>query len=154
MVVPSLLSIFFISNFAEFFEKEHRNVLRAIQDLECSDEFRALNFELSSYKTTQNKAMPLYFITKDGFMMLAMGFTGEKAAKFREKFIAAFNRMERALYKAQMATYLPTYQNRMLSEPTKSCPSNRWCIFDQAEKMMFIIEKYIGSVSEYPPSTT
>ena len=97
----------------------------------------------------RGKKYPLYFITKDGFMMLAMGFTGEKAAKFREMFIAAFNKMEQSISAARTPILLPTYQQRMLDEPTTGCPDNRWCIFDQSEKIMFIIEKNIGSVSEY-----
>ena len=134
---------------AEMFGKRHDNVLSSIQDLECSNEFRALNFEQSSYTTTQNKKSPMYFITKDGFMMLAMGFTGDKASKFREAFIAAFNKMERALFEAKTPKLLPTYSERMLSEPTKSCPENMWNIFDQAGEIMFLIEKEVGSVSQF-----
>jgi len=78
---------------AKRFGKEHKNVLRDIGNLECSDEFRRLNFELSSYKDSQNKKQPEYLMTKDGFTFLVMGFTGEEAAKFKEKYIAAFNYM-------------------------------------------------------------
>jgi Rha family phage regulatory protein len=82
---------------AEIFRKKHYNVLRDIQGLDCSQEFRALNFELSSYISEQNKEMPMYFITKDGFMFLVMGYTGEKAAQLKEGYIKAFNKMEQAL---------------------------------------------------------
>lgn len=134
---------------AEMFQKEHKNVLRSIEDLECSDEFRALNFELSSYKTLQNKKMPMYYITKDGFMMLAMGFTGEKAAKFRERFIAAFNAMEKALFIAKTPVLIPVYQARILSEASKECPDDRWCVFDEAQNVMLLIEREVGSVNQY-----
>jgi len=134
---------------AEIFEKRHDNVLRDIYNLECSPEFRSLNFEESSYKTSQNKNAPMYFITKDGFMMLAMGFTGEKATKFREAFIAAFNKMEKALFEAKTPKLIPTYQARILSMPAKSCPVDRWCIFDQASEIMLLIEKEVGSISQY-----
>lgn len=134
---------------AEIFQKDHKNVLRDIQNLECSPEFRELNFELSSYKTSQNKSQPMYFITKDGFMMLAMGFTGEKAAKFREAFIAAFNKMEKALFAAKTPVLIPVYQERILSMPAKSCPANMWCVFDQASEIMLLIEKEVGSVCQY-----
>ncbi|MCE2603839.1 Rha family transcriptional regulator, partial [Pseudomonas aeruginosa] len=63
---------------AETFKKEHKNVLRDIENLDCSDEFRALNFELSSYKSKQNKKMPEYIMTKDGFTFLVMGYRGKK----------------------------------------------------------------------------
>ena len=68
---------------AETFGKEHKNVLRDIKQLECSDEFGQLNFEPSSYINQQNKEQPMYFITRDGFTLLVMGYTGEKAMKFK-----------------------------------------------------------------------
>jgi phage regulator Rha-like protein len=60
----------------------------------------------------------MYYITKDGFMMLAMGFSGDKAAKFKEAFIMAFNKMEHALFENKRLSLLPIYSERMLSEPT------------------------------------
>ena len=82
---------------ARTFEKEHRNVLADIRKLECSDEFRLLNFEQSSYLNEQNHKQPMYYITRDGFTLLAMGYTGEKAMKFKEAYIKQFNAMERML---------------------------------------------------------
>lgn len=82
---------------AERFGKEHKNVLQAIENIECSDEFRRLNFQPSSYKNKQNKSQPEYLITKDGFAFLVMGFTGKEAAAFKEKYIAAFNYMAESL---------------------------------------------------------
>jgi len=82
---------------AEAFEKHHKNILRDIERLECSNEFTELNFEPSSYKDSTGRILPCYNITRDGFTFLAMGFTGKKAAQFKEAFIAAFNRMEQAL---------------------------------------------------------
>lgn len=82
---------------AETFGKEHARVLRDIRELECSDEFRLGNFAESSYTNSQNKKQPMYFITRDGFTLLVMGYTGEKAMKFKEGYIRQFNAMEKAL---------------------------------------------------------
>lgn len=82
---------------ARNFEKEHKDVLRAIKSLECSQEFGQRNFAPSSYLSDQNKEMPEYLITRDGFAFLAMGFTGKKAARFKEAYITAFNEMEWAI---------------------------------------------------------
>ena len=82
---------------AEKFEKRHADVLRAIANLECNPEFTQRNFALSSYKDESGKENKEYLITKDGFSMLAMGFTGEKAFKFKEAYINAFNAMEQEL---------------------------------------------------------
>lgn len=82
---------------AEVFEKRHADVLRDIENMNCSEEFRQRNFALSSYKTEQNKNQKEYVVTKDGFVMLAMGYTGLKAMEFKEKYINAFNTMEEEL---------------------------------------------------------
>lgn len=82
---------------AETFEKRHDNVLKDIRELKCSDEFRLLNFEESTYDNSQNKKQPMYYITRDGFTLLVMGYTGEKAMKFKEAYINQFNQMEELL---------------------------------------------------------
>ena len=79
----------------QFFEKEHRSVLRDIRELDCSDEFRLHNFVQSSYKNEQGKKQPCYYMTRDGFVFLAMGYRGKKAAHFKELYIKRFNEMER-----------------------------------------------------------
>lgn len=87
---------------AEVFEKTHFNVLRDIRGLDCSPRFRQINFESSFIiKSIGNskgyRKLPFYYITRDGFTFLAMGFTGKVAAKFKEDYINAFNEMERRL---------------------------------------------------------
>ena len=82
---------------AETFEKRHADVLRDIERMECSEEFTERNFALSSYNDSSGKSNKMYFITRDGFTMLAMGYTGDKAMKFKEAYIRQFNAMEKAL---------------------------------------------------------
>lgn len=78
---------------AEYFRKEHYNVLRDVKELECSKEFRLLNFEGSNYKNEQNHKQPKINMTFDGFMFLAMGYRGKRAAALKEAYISEFNRM-------------------------------------------------------------
>ncbi|MDS1603487.1 Rha family transcriptional regulator [Escherichia coli] len=82
---------------AEFFGKRHDNVLRAIANIECSEKFNALNFEDVTYTDAKGEKRPMYQITKNGFVFLVMGFTGKKAAAFKEAYIAEFDRMEAEL---------------------------------------------------------
>lgn len=86
---------------AEVFNKLHRHVLRDIRNLECSSNFQESNFGLSFYHSKLlnggYKKQPMYYITRDGFTFLAMGFTGKIAARFKEAYINAFNEMERKL---------------------------------------------------------
>jgi Rha family phage regulatory protein len=105
------------TDLAKCFGKHHRNVLRKIESLECSAEFSALNFELAEYKDEQDKTRPMYRITRDGFVFLAMGFTGTKAAQFKEAYINAFNQMEKQLHEQK---HLPaTTDNLALAEKDK-----------------------------------
>lgn len=82
---------------AETFGKDHKNILRDIRQLECSDEFRRLNLEQSEYLNEQNHKQPMYYMTRDGFTILVMGYTGEKAMRFKEAYIKQFNAMEKTL---------------------------------------------------------
>ncbi|EES9719314.1 transcriptional regulator, partial [Escherichia coli] len=82
---------------AEFFRKLHKNVIQKIEALECSSEFTELNFKPSEYTDSTGRKLPMYQITKNGFVFLVMGFTGKKAAAFKEAYIAEFDRMEAEL---------------------------------------------------------
>lgn len=89
---------------AEMFGKSHLHVLRDIREITAtnsglSEEFGQSNFGLSSYTTKQNKQQPMYRLSKDGFVILAMGFTGPNAMRFKEAYINAFNAMEQAILK-------------------------------------------------------
>ena len=84
---------------SEFFEKEHKNVLRDIARIAdpnsgVSEEFARLNFEPTSYIDGWSRKQKSYALTRDGFTMLAMGYTGRKAMKFKELYIQRFNKME------------------------------------------------------------
>lgn len=78
---------------AEAFGKNHKDVLRAIQRVECSKDFTERNFAPSYYVDSTGRKLPMFEITKDGFVFLVMGFTGRQAAKFKEAYIEAFNWM-------------------------------------------------------------
>lgn len=86
---------------AKKFGKLHKNVLRDIENLECSRSFTELNFEPSEYTDPTGRKLPEVLMTRDGFTFLAMGFTGAKAAQFKEAYISEFNRMEAALTNPQ-----------------------------------------------------
>ncbi|EAW0369326.1 hypothetical protein EU383_22170 [Salmonella enterica subsp. enterica serovar Napoli] len=82
---------------AEYFRKPHKDVLAKISRLDCSLEFTERNFSLSEYTDYSGRKLPCYNITRDGFAFLAMGFTGKRAAQFKEAYINAFNQMEKQL---------------------------------------------------------
>lgn len=101
--VPAVTSL----QVAESFGKQHRNILRDIRDILDNDEdrFGALNFELSSYLSEQNKEMPMYVMSKDGFVLLVMSYTGAEAMRMKKAYIARFNEMEEQI---KQATQLPS----------------------------------------------
>lgn len=82
---------------ADVFGKPHKTVLRNIENLDCSEKFREHNFVPSYYLSPQNKKIPCFNITRDGVSFLCMGFTGKKAAQWKEAYINAFNEMEKGL---------------------------------------------------------
>jgi Rha family phage regulatory protein len=84
-------------NLAEVFGKKHCDVLRAINSLEVPKEFTERNFASSDYKDGSGKKNPMFRITRDGFTLLVMGFTGTRAMQFKLAYIEAFNKMETEL---------------------------------------------------------
>lgn len=90
---------------AAYFKKEHRNVTRAIETLVCQDkDWGMRNFEHTPYIDAQNgQTYHSYRMTRSGFSMLAMGFTGGKAFAFKVKYIEAFDTMESELRRQKAA---------------------------------------------------
>ena len=78
---------------AEVFGKQHKDVLKAIDNLECSEAFNRRNFAPVDYIDGKGELRRMVEMTFDGFVFLVMGFTGPKAAAFKEAYIAAFNTM-------------------------------------------------------------
>lgn len=83
---------------AEIFGKQHKDVLRKLENLDCSTDFNERNFTLVEYKDAKGENRPMYEMTKDGFIFLVMGFTGAAAAKIKEAYINTFNQMAALLY--------------------------------------------------------
>lgn len=112
---------------AEVFEKNHKEVLRDIRNIATpnsglSKEFTERNFALGSYKDKQNQKRPCYYLTRDGFTMLVMGYTGKKALRFKELYIRRFNEMEeliKTLVKARTEFPLLTENIKLLHESPK-----------------------------------
>ena len=86
---------------AERFGKRHDNVVRLIKALKVPKDFQLLNFEeLSREQIVHNgvvRKFPYYELTRDGFALLVMGFTGRRAMAWKIKFLEAFNLMEAEL---------------------------------------------------------
>ena len=84
---------------ADAFEKGHREVLRSIDQILSEDsgysaEFNRCNFAPITYTDVRGRKQRCYAMTRDGFTALVMGFTGKKAARFKEFYIKRFNEME------------------------------------------------------------
>lgn len=99
---------------AQVFSKEHRHVITSIRELLNTAENSALlkMFVESTYVASNGKSNPMYIINRDGFTLLAMGFTGKKALQFKLAYIAAFNKMEE-------------YLKNQLTQPAKHNPRKR-----------------------------
>lgn len=107
---------------AEVFSKQHKDVLKAVKSLDCSEEFRERNFALSKIDYQNGnikKQLPMYYITRDGFMFLVMGFTGKTAAKWKEAYIKAFNEMEAKIRAEQMAKAIEEHDRKEAEEYEK-----------------------------------
>ena len=102
---PSVTSL----QVAEHFKKNHKDVLRDIRvtSEKCSPSFTERNFALSEYGDATGRKLPMYLLSKDGFMMVAMAYTTVEAMDLKEKYITEFNRMEEALRTRNNKPMLP-----------------------------------------------
>ena len=79
---------------AKIFERRHDNIIQSIREIyNKKPEFALLNFQESSYITSQNKQIPMFYISEEGFTILAMSFTTDKAFDFKIAYIKKFNEM-------------------------------------------------------------
>ena len=89
---------------AELFGKNHKEVLRDIREKilpHITDDFNERNFAPVDYRDGKEQYRPMYYLTRDGFTMVAMGYTGPKAMQFKEAYINEFNKMEAMLQKTR-----------------------------------------------------
>ena len=82
---------------AESFSKAHRDVMKAIRNLTAQNCAVGNMFDKATYINKQGHKQPMYYMNRDGFTLLAMGFTGDKALQFKLKYIEAFNKMEQVI---------------------------------------------------------
>jgi Rha family phage regulatory protein len=82
---------------AGHFGKEHKNVLQSIENITAENSAVTHMFYKTTYRAGTGKAYPMYLMNRDGFTLLAMGFTGKTALEWKLKYIEAFNAMEQEL---------------------------------------------------------
>lgn len=102
------------------FGKVHAKLIRDIENLNCSDEFKVANFGTYSFTNKMNRSFNGYMMTKDGFAFLCMGFTGAKAAAWKEKYIGAFNSMDQSLHNVDYRMSQLTKESEQISDAGKA----------------------------------
>lgn len=104
--VPAVTSL----QVAEAFGKRHDNVIRDIRNTldKCSESFAALNFEGSTFKDGTGRKLPCYLLSKDGLLMVTMGYTTPDAMRVKEAYIQRFNEMEAKLARRERIPADPT----------------------------------------------
>ena len=90
---------------AEVFEKRHDHLIRTIDNL-LNDDFKSANFKFDTYFDKKGEQRRMFSLTRDGFSLLVMGFTGEKAYQWKIEFIKAFNAMEAELRRQGAIRYV------------------------------------------------
>ena len=121
--VPAVTSL----QVAEAFGKEHLHVLRDIRNILESDDFTESNFGLSEYTDSTGRTLPMYIMSRDGFVLLGMGSTGAKARAMKISYIVRFNEMEAELASRSATPILP-----------KDYPSALRALADAEEKRLRI----------------
>ena len=94
------------------FEKRHADIIRSIESLILTNvNFRSF-FVSTTYADGKGENRPMYIINRDGFTLLAMGFTGKRALQFKIDYINAFNKMEEYIKQQSQVPAYPTLPKR------------------------------------------
>lgn len=126
---------------AKVFEKKHKNVIQAIEAKINTAENSALlknMFIEDSYTASNGKQNRMYYLNRDGFTFIAMGFTGKKADEFKLKYIDAFNKMENQI-KEKTQFRLPTNLAEMSTMFYSVMKDQDKKIEEQNEKVNFLM---------------
>lgn len=87
---------------AESFGKEHKDTLECIRQILAAENSATKSMFYETTYENRGKQYPMYLMNRDGFTLLAMGFTGKAALEWKLKYIQAFNEMEKKLSTPQM----------------------------------------------------
>lgn len=121
---------------AKHFKKRHDQVLRAFDSLECPSDFSQHNFVAAEEPDAQGKLRRVIRMTKDGFMLLAMGFTGKEAVTIKVAFINAFNAMADQLQRIGNSLW-----NQRLDLEKREATSFMWASFGAKRMVERKLEK-------------
>ena len=122
---------------AEVFEKKHQHVLRDIDALKDVSNFGQMFFE-SNEPDSYGRNRRIYFMNRDGFTLIAMGYSGSKAMEFKLKYIEAFNQMEKKI-KEETQFRLPTNLAEMSTMFYSVMKDQDKKIEEQNEKVNFLM---------------
>lgn len=132
---------------AERFGKTHKHVLECVRGILKAENSALTFFERHEYKAMgNNKSYPEYYMNRDGFMLLVMGFTGKPAMQVKMAFIKAFNEME-----AKLKAQTPQIDVRALAEELKrelvpkAITSEQW---EEREKVMNNIQWFLKHIDK------
>ena len=118
---------------AKNFHKRHNNVLQSIGGLLKNEQTKKM-FHRSTYTEQQNKEdYPMYYMNRDGFSLLVMGFTGKKALEWKLKYISAFNHMEKLLMERQTEAWVETRRMGKLTRRSETDVIKELIVYAKAQ---------------------
>jgi len=141
---------------AERFGKNHKHVLRDIENLGCPDDFNQSNFGLIDYTDKRGRKQKAVSMTRDGFTVLVMGYTGADAMQYKIAYISAFNALEEQAKKPaldltdphQLLQYYATKQVEMKRELDAAAPAIEYHEAHKATDDEMCLTAYAKTVSK------
>ena len=126
---------------ARVFEKQHKNVMKSIRNILGSAQNLAHQnwFAETTYTDAQGKRQPMFLMNRDGFSLLTMSLTGEKAMAFKVAFIEQFNRMEASIKQVAPSAIPQTFAQalRLAAEQAETIEAQQKQLEEQAPKVAF-----------------
>ncbi|MGG7074216.1 Rha family transcriptional regulator [Campylobacter sp. 9BO] len=133
---------------ANVFNKRHSDILAQIREFP-TDDFTERNFPLSEYTDSTGRKLPCYNLTRDGFSLLVMGFTGEKAYRWKIEFINAFNKMESLIKSGGVANEKFTEVLTALSQKSSEADEYKSKYYETLERENLLLRQKMQSATNY-----
>ncbi|RAZ59264.1 Rha family transcriptional regulator [Campylobacter hyointestinalis] len=133
---------------ANVFNKRHSDILAQIRKFP-TDDFTERNFPLSEYTDSTGRKLPCYNLTRDGFSLLVMGFTGEKAYRWKIEFINAFNKMESLIKRGGIANEKFAEVLTTLSQKSSEADEYKNKYYATLERENLLLRQKMQSATNY-----
>ncbi len=138
---------------AKVFHKDHKHVLEAIRNLTAQNSAVKSLVAVGTYKNSRNQKQKMYYLNRDGFSLVVMGFTGKKALQFKLDFIHQFNKMEQIIKSGKLSKRDKAFENQIIASQKQTIENYKTKVNQLQEKLIASYEVQLSNSNSQSQTT-